>query len=235
MDTKPMNPITGTQEAGVLSKIDPVNSLDDLAGTAPIVEPGNKSKGTNPTYGNSLYSKIALSVAALATMAATSYASLMADFNTVYKGANPDGTHKWETTITNLSPHTSSDYAILELDIPGALRDGSSVGTDKFLDLLSYENQASNPQDNKFTMGTDFSFDYILASNGSPGFDNIMKINYTTPADFDRLAEGTITAYAYGAGQIDVVGNVVIPEPAAIALIGMAAGGMLFARRRLGG
>jgi len=167
-------------------------------------------------------------------MAATSYAGLIAGFNTEYRSTNTDGTHNWTTTVTNLSPHESSDYAILELDITGKLAD-NNVGTDKGWGLLSYENQEPNPQDNKFTLGTSTPGEYLYPDVMYGSGFSIMKINYTTPADFDRLAEGTITAYAVNAGQIDLTGQVVIPEPAAIALIGIAAGGMLLARRMFGG
>ena len=191
-----------------------------------------KKAKSNP-LGNSFYNRLALTVAALAAATITSYAGLIASFGTEYKGANPDGTHRWETAITNLSPHASSDYAIFELDIDGKLAD-NNVGTDKFWDLLCYENQEPNPQDNKFTVGTSDPDEYLLPQQGGLfPFQRIMKINYTTPADFDHLAEGTIHAYSKDAGEIDITGQTVIPEPAVAGLIGLFGAGMLLARRLL--
>lgn len=145
----------------------------------------------------------------MALMAATASAQLQVGFGTEYLGERPDGTHSWQTTITNLSDVISSDYSILELDIQGALRDGNAMSTDKNWDLFSYENQALNPADNYFTINTSDWTEYLYPDPLAQENYSIMKINYTTPADYNRLSSGTITAYARSAGQIDVEGLVV--------------------------
>lgn len=231
MDANSINSITGEQEA---VHVHGVHSMDGLAGTAPD-SGSNRAENTHYGFGSSLYSRAALAVAALGLMAATSYGALIAGFGTEYKGDNPDGTHNWETTVTNLSDVASSDYAILELDIQGALVQGSGISTDKGWDLLTYVNQQPNPQDNKFTVGTSDPDEYLYPIiYGYPDF-SIMKINYTTPADFDHLGEGTITAYSQYAGQIDLQGQTVIPEPAVLGLLTVFGSGILLSRRIFGG
>ncbi len=59
-----------------------------------------------------------------------------------------------------------------------------------------------------------------------------MAINYTTPSDHDHLAQGAIRTYSHQAGEMDVAGLVVVPEPAALGLVGLFGGALLYAGRK---
>ena len=47
--------------------------------------------------------------------AESSISALDVGFGAVFKGTNPDGAQNWKTSVTQLSPHESSDYVVLEL------------------------------------------------------------------------------------------------------------------------
>ncbi|MDF7822488.1 hypothetical protein P4B35_00575 [Pontiellaceae bacterium B12227] len=138
-------------------------------------------------------------------------AALEVEFGTEYLGDNPDGTHNWVTTVTNLSQHISFDYNIDEVCIYTRTAD-NNIGTSRGWDLWGNENAHFNSGDNNFIVGTYDPLKYILPQLAyGPPFKKYMMIEYTTPTNWNRLGWGTITVDSFGAGQLDMEGWLPVP------------------------